>query len=407
MNIAIRTINDHELEAFSRCQAMAFGRDFHPDTLEGRKTIFEFDRNYAAFDGDTIVGTCGIFSHTMTVPGGSVRSAGVTMVSVRPTHRRRGILTAMMAAQLDQLADRREPVATLWASEAPIYGRFGYGLAHETADYRINRDHARIRYTPRSPGSLRQIDVNEAREAWPPVWEAAGREVPGFISRTPAWWQQRVFRDDPVWRDGFTENFYINYEGPAGIEGYLRYRVKPGWDDHGIRQGTVKVEELMSLTTDAYAALWDYAFNIDLVATITAGYRRVDEPLIHLLHDSRQFIRTSGDGLWLRVVDVEQALSARRYTVPGRVVIEVHDAFRPANTGRYLLEGGPDGAQCRRTGEAAAVFLSVADLGAAYLGGTRLGVLAEAGRVGGDPAAVRLADAMFAWRVTPWCPEMF
>jgi predicted acetyltransferase len=407
MTIDIRTITDDELEAFSRCQNMAFGRDYNPDSLDGRRKIFEFDRNYAAFDGSEIAGTCGINSHTMGVPGGSVKSAGVTMVSVKPTHRRRGVLTAMMAAQLDQVARRGEPVATLWASESLIYGRFGYGLASEVADYKIARNHARLRHRIDHPGTVRQIDSAEARETWPTIWDEAGRGVPGFISRSSAWWDSRIFRDPADWRDGYTANNYISYDGPRGVEGYLRYRTKAAWDDAGFASGSVRAEELMALTPAAYAALWEYALSIDLVTTIEADFRRPDEPLMHMLEDPRRLIRKTGDGLWVRVVDVEAALSTRRYSVTGRVVLGVTDTFRPAATGSYVLEGGPDGATCRRTDEAAEVHLEIAALGAAYLGSTRLGVLAEAGRVTGAPAAIALADAMFAWRVSAWCPEMF
>ena len=407
MTLDLRTITDDEIEGFARCQTMAFGRPFNPEHLEGRKEIFEFDRNYGVFDGQDVVGTCGIFSHTMTVPGGSVKSGGVTMVSVRSTHRRRGILTSMMAAQLDQMAARGEPVATLWASESIIYGRFGYGLAHETADYQITRDHSHINYSPSSAGTVRQIEKSEARESWPAIWEAAGREVPGFISRSPGWWNQRVFRDHPDWRDGFTENFYVNYEGPGGTEGYLRYRTKGAWTPRGIHEGVVRVNELIALTPDAYAALWQYAFSLDLMATIEADYRRLDEPLLHMLRDPRRLVRNSGDGLWLRVIDVEAALAARRYTVPGRIVLEVTDSFRPQNSGRYALEGSPTDARCSRTSDPADLSLGIADLGAAYLGGTRLKILAEAGRVTGSKEALGLADTMFAWPVTPWCPEMF
>jgi predicted acetyltransferase len=163
----------------------------------------------------------------------------------------------------------------------------------------------------------------------------------------------------------------------------------------------------MALGTDAYAALWDYAFSVDLVSTIRAGYRRIDEPLLHMLHDPRRLVRTTGDGLWLRIVDVEKALASRRYGVPGKMVFHVSDAFRPQNSGRYLLEGGPEGAACSRTDEPPELALSINDLGAAYLGGTRIRTLAEAGRVTGAPAALHLADAMFAWPIAPWCPQMF
>jgi predicted acetyltransferase len=407
MAINVRTIAQEELEAFSLSQAMAFGRDYHPEHLEARRTIFEFDRNIAAFDGDELVGTAGIFSHEMTVPGGRVRSAGVTMVSVKPTHRRQGVLTQVMAAQLEHVAARGEPMATLWASESPIYGRFGYGLASETHSLEIPREYARFARPVEPRGRVRQMDTAEARETFPAIWDAAATRYPGFISRSRAWWEQRVFMDVKDFRDGFTANNYMTYEADGATQGYLRYRVKADWSERALPQGTVKVEELIPLTSDAYAALWNFAFNVDLVNRIEAHFRRSDEPLLHMLADARRLARSSRDGLWLRILDIPAALNARRYQVEGSLVLEVVDAFRPATSGNYLLEAGPGFARCERTPRPADLSLGIADLGAAYLGGTRLATLAEAGRVSGQPAAIDRADLMFAWPIAPWCPEMF
>ena len=406
MPIEIRTISPDELEAFARCQNMAFGRDFRPESMVGREEIFEFDRNLAAVDGTDIVGTAGIFSFEMGVPGGTLPTAGVTMVSVKPTHRRQGVLRSLMAAQLQQIADRGEALAALWASESVIYPRFGYGLASERAMLRLSMTHATFAEPVVPEGRFRQVDEAELAETWPGFWDANVARYPGFLSRSRSWWR-RVTRDPEGWRDGYTANVYINYEVAGELRGYVRYRVKPGWSELEIPTGRVKVEELLALDDEAYRALWQYVFGVDLVDTIEAPYRRRDEPLYYQLNDPRRLERIVGDALWLRVVDVEGALAGRRYSAEGQLAIQVTDAFRPATSGTYVMEGGPDGASCRRSDGAAALSMSIADLGAVYLGGTRVATLAEAGRITGEPAAVAKADLMFQASAAPWCPMMF
>ncbi|MGD9934641.1 MAG: GNAT family N-acetyltransferase [Dehalococcoidia bacterium] len=406
MPIAIRTIERDELEAFSRCQNMAFGRDFRPESMQGREETFEFDRNLAAVDGSNIVGTAGIYSFEMGVPGGSLPTAGVTMVAVKPTHRRRGVLTNLMATQLQQITDRGEALAALWASESSIYQRFGYGLASERATLRLPRVYATFSQPVVAKGDLRQLESSEVAESWPTFRNGFVTKHAGFLSRHLAGWR-RLLRDEEEWRDGYTANVYINYEVGGELRGYVRYRVKPGWNERDLPTGTVKVEELLALDNEAYRALWQYVFGVDLVDKIEAPFRRSDEPLYYQMADPRRLERIQDDALWLRIVDVEGALAGRRYSAEGRLAIQVTDSFRPETSGTYVLEGGPGGASCWRTDTGADLSMSIADLGAIYLGGTRLATLAEAGRVRGDREALAKADLMFQSSAAPWCPMMF
>jgi len=406
MNFQIRPIADAELEAFSKCQAVSFGLDFRPEEVEPRRKVMELERSLAVFDGEQIVGTAGVFSYRMSVPGGELPTAGVTMVSVRPTHRRRGILTEMMRRQLDDVRDRGEPLAALWASESQIYGRFGYGLAAEGVDLRIERARAGFASPTALRGRTRQVDADEARESWPSIWEAVRQGQPGMMPRSDNWWSGRIFRDPESRRGGFTANVYVNYEVDGELHGYVRYRTKAGYE-LGLPAGTLSVEELLATTDDAYAALWQYVFGVDLVATIEAPWRKVDEPLYWMLSDPRRLVRHPHDSLWVRVVDVPGALEGRAYRAEGAVTFRVRDPFCAWVAGVYRLECGHGGASCRRVEATPDFELGAADLGACYLGGTRFAALARAGRVNGDASAIARADAMFAWDPLPWCPEIF
>ncbi|MBI5949214.1 MAG: GNAT family N-acetyltransferase [Chloroflexi bacterium] len=403
----IRPITGDELEAFSRCQSAAFGRSYQPEMLEYRRELFEFDRSLGAFDGGEITGTAGIFSFDMTVPGGAaVPTAGVTMVSVLPTHRRRGILSAMMRRQLEHVRERGEAFAALWASESVIYGRFGYGLAAESNRLSIDRERTALASKLPARGRVRMVTREEARSAWPAVLERVRPTQPGMMSRSEPWWN-RSLRDHPDFRDGHTEAYHVSYEEDGATLGYVRYRYKQDWTEDHLPNHTVNVAELMASTDEAYVALWEYVLNLDLAGLIVAEYRRTDEPLYWMLADPRRLRRTPDDTLWLRILDVPAALAARAYAAPGRVVFEVGDDFCPWVAGRYELTAGPGGATCRPTGEPAGITLNAADLASAYLGGVRFETLSQAGRVTGDSAAISLATKMFATERAPWCPEMF
>jgi len=407
MEFEIRTISSDELEAFRRCQSYAFGNDFNPEHLEIGRPLFEMDRNIAAFDATEMIGTAGIFSFDLTIPGGSIPAAGVTMVSVKPTHRRKGVLTGVMRRQLEMIRDRGESVAILWASESAIYGRFGYGQATQMEITKIPRAYAAIRGDiALPPGRVRALSAEEARATLPPLHERLRVLTPGTVRRTEQWWDIRIFRDIKDYRGGFTENAYVAYEESGVAKGYARYRRK-GDFDAWIAKGKVAVEEVYAETPAAYIGLWSHLLGLDLVDEIEYEYGAVDEPLRDMLLDSRRTERRHIDAIWLRIVDVEKALSARRYPIAGKLAFEVRDTFLDGTGGRFELEAGPDGAVCRRTQAAPELVLGAEELGSVYLGGGSLQSLARVGRVTGTPEAIAHADRLFGWHLQPRCQEGF
>lgn len=402
----IRPITPDELGLFVDCQGASFGYTPRPEMLDYRREIFEYDRSLAAFEDGEMVGTAGIFSFDLTVPGGVVPCACVTMVSVRPTHRRRGTLTAIMRRQLEDVRARGEAVAALWASESIIYGRFGYGLAAEGCHLVIDRTRTSLAHRVPGHGRLRMVEHEEARSSWPAVYDRVRVAQPGMLSRTEGWWNRNL-RDLPEHREGYSGNFMVTYEERGEPAGYVRYRIKQDWGEFGLAQHEVRVGELMAETAAAYSALWEYVLNIDLAGPIVADNRRMDEPVYWMLADPRRLRRRPGDALWVRIIDTARALEARRYAAEGRVVFEVTDPFCPWVAGRFELEAGPGDPVCRPTSAPADISLGAAELGAAYLGSTRFATLRAAGRVQGSDDAIRLADRMFTWDPSPWCPEVF
>jgi len=406
VSIALRPIAPDEFEAFARANATGFSADVNLEGLEQTRDYFEFDRSLVALEGEEMAGTTAIFSFDLTVPGGALPTAGVTWVSVKPTHRRRGVLSQMMRRQLSDVRERGEPIAALWASESVIYGRFGYGLAADAVSLTIDRAHAALAQQEASCGRCRFVTRDEALAAWPAVYGRVLREHPGMYSRSQAWWQKKSLREHDRAPPGLSPRFCVQYEEDGEVQGYASYRVR-GDSRDGVPNGTLYVRELMAASDAAYAALWRFLFGVDLVAIIEANLRRVDEPLRWMLADPRRLSRRPSDSLWVRLVDVPAALAGRRYAAEGRVVFDVRDGVCSWNAGRYELEAGPEGAVCHPTTDDAGITLDVADLGAVYLGGARLQTLRRAGRVEGDDTALRLADAMFAWEPLPWCPEVF
>ncbi|MGH2611330.1 MAG: sterol carrier protein domain-containing protein, partial [Tepidiformaceae bacterium] len=264
-----------------------------------------------------------------------------------------------------------------------------------------------LRFGVPSPGQVRLVEADEAREKWPAAWERAGTTMPGWVSRTSTWWDIRIFRDPKDWRDGWTANYYAQYEDTSGeVRGIARYRIKQAWDG-GVPTGKLRIEEFAAETPEAYAGLWRFITSVDLIGTIETENSSVDEPLYWMLADSRRLERKSYDSIWVRLVDIEQSLGGRKYSTEGRVVFRVNDPFLPWCDGTFELEGGEDGAICRATNATPDLALSAADLATVYLGGARLEALSRAGRVTGDPAAIRKADVMFSWDRAPYCPEHF
>lgn len=362
------------------------------------------ERMLAALDDGRIVGGSGSFEFEMTVPGAMVPTAGVTVVGVLPTHRRRGVLTAMMRLQLDDVHERGEPLAALFASDERIYGRFGYGLAQMMGEMQLRRDRSGFAVPLERRGRLRTVEANEALDLFPPVWDQLRPQIPGMLSRSREWWELRVLRDSESRRPpGAGPKRFALFELDGDAAGYAVYRHAPKWEE-GTPQGTLNAIEVVATSPQAEAELWRYLCDIEWVETIGAWLLPVDHPLFFLLAEPRQMRMRVSDGLWVRLVDVGEALSRRSYASDGAVVFEVDDAFCPWNSSRWKLEGG----EAKRTKAAAEIACDVGALGSVYLGGFSWGQLVRAGRVEEVQAgAAARADTMFRGERAPWCPEIF
>jgi len=335
--------------------------------------------------------------------------AGVTFVTVAPTHRRRGLLRQMMTRQLAELHEQgAESVAALWASESLIYQRFGYGNAAPRAILTgATRATAFRPEVDLGNGRVRRLSEDKVRPHARAVYDALRPDAVGWLDRTDLWWTRRHY-DPEHWREGHTEARYLVHEEPDGqVTGWASYRLKGDFGQTG-PDGLIAIQDLCATTSQAYAALWRFLLDQDLIRKFRRRMSPLDEPLHHLVQDPRAVQTELSDALWVRLVDLDRALAARRYSVDVDVVLGVTDEVCPWNTGRWRLSGGPDGAECSATREPADLQLTSTELGAAYLGGPTLSALARAGRVGELTAGSlqRTATAM-SWHTAPWCPEVF
>ena len=416
----IRPVSSEEFDAFHTVDTHAFHGS--PLTAEERQLVvshLEFDRSLAAFDGATPVGTAGAYSFQLTVPGSvSLAAAGVTWVSVLPSHRRRGVLSSMMRRQLADIRDRGEPLAVLWASESVIYSRYGYGRAMWHADLTLYRGEGALARTAPADGGLRMrlVEPAAAIPELAKVYDAVLPSRPGFIARTESWWQRTVY-DPPDRRHGTSPLHCVLAEDDDGPRGYALYSAVSRWDsDTSLPDSALHVREMVAADAAASAALSADLLSRDLTAEFRLRGRPVDDPLLYQLADPRRARPRLKDALWVRIIDVPGALARRRYSAPADVVLQVRDDLLPANAGLWRLttgEAAPDGSGLAATcvpasSSAPDVVLDVTQLGAAYLGGTTLGALAGAGLVAeGRPGAVRQLSAALSWDPAPWCPVNF
>ena len=380
-----------------------FGMEPDPEKSERFTRLLPLDRMHGAWDGDRIVGGAGAFPFAMSVPGGTLTCAGTTVVGVAPTHRRRGVLRAMMRAHLDDVHDRGEPIAALWASEETIYGRFGYGRAAFAGEVVIPKEYVQFVAPRERAGTIRIVDGDEAMRSFPALWDALAHERPGMFIRSPDWWELRVVHDPPERRGGAGPKRFALLEIGDAPAAYAIYRHKMDWQN-GVSTGKVEVVEAIGADSNALAELWRYLLDIDWVASIHSSLLPPDHPLFFILAQPRRTRYRLGDGLWVRLVDVGAALSGRTYPEDGEVVFDVSDAFCPWNEGRWRLANGT----AERTDAAADIALDVAALGAAFLGGIGFAQLAQGGQVEElTPGAFERADGMFRHGLHPWCPEIF
>jgi predicted acetyltransferase len=382
-----------------------FGGGTTTEGAERFARVLPLERSLGVFDGDRVVAGAGAFPFELSIPGGTLPSAGVTVVGVHPTHRRQGILGRMMRAQLADIRDRGEPIAALWASEETIYGRFGYGLAAQDVMIRASRTHAAMHPGLAGPvGKTRLVDHDEALKIFPRVYERVRRTTPGFLSRSKAWWELRTLDDRPERRRGSGELNRVLLEIDGRPVGYATYRIKFEFEG-AVNKGHVDVLEAIGDSDVAVRELWRYLLGIDWIDAIQCELLPADHPLFLLVQRPNRLDWKVFDGLWLRLVDVPTALSARSLAGDGRVTFEVTaDPFFADNIGTWTIEDGV----ARRSRRRADLRLDVQALACAYLGGFTFRDLARAGRVeevarGG---LVR-ADALYHVPAKPWCPEIF
>ncbi|MGW2086004.1 GNAT family N-acetyltransferase [Streptomyces sp. NPDC001880] len=410
MTSELRVLRPSEWNQWFECLELAFGGVAEPpEERELFEQLTEHERSLGIWDDGEVVGTAGAFSFRVAVPGGAlVPAAAITMVSVASTHRRRGLLTSMMRRQLDDIRALGEPIAILTASEPAIYGRFGYGAASRQMSLTIEKDRVRLTVPPGTDEvRLRRAKPDEAMAACEGVYARLVSGRPGTPAHAPGW--ERKAMVDPVSsRQGASAQQCVLAERDGEIVGCVTYSINPEWEPAGPK-GIVRINDLAALDPAAYAALWRFVFEIDLMKTVEARNRPVDDAVLHLVSDVRRCNIRVRDSLHVRLVELGAALEARTYRGPLDVVFDVEDAFCPWNAGRWRLTADAKGvASCRRTDDPADLALSVRELGSAYLGGESLSSLGLAGRVRELRAgALAEASSAFSSDTAPWLPRGF
>ncbi len=412
MDIEIRAVEPDEYQLAVDVMSTAFLE--RPDVARVAGVVRDTwtpGRTLVAFDGAAACGTFRTWGTELTLPGGAaIPAAAVTAVTVLPTHRRRGILTAMAARAHAAMREHGEAAGVLWSSEFGIYTQFGYGPATRDATWTIKTHDTR--WHGDVSGSVELAPLTQASaDVIRDVYEACRPRQAGHLRRLPAHWQSDLGLLPPTFGEAW-KGFLALHRDPAGVvDGYARYSTKTEWPDH-IPQGTAEVEDLHATTPEAYAALWRYLASIDLVTVVRAESRRCMEPLPWLATNQRAVRQSSAiDALWVRPVDVPRALETRAWERAGSLVLEVAepgDESCPAATGRWLLDVSPDGARCTPTDRSGDLALPLAAVGAALLGGTRLrNVVLTTGCDEARPGALALADSLFRTADEPWCSTGF
>ncbi|USA05057.1 GNAT family N-acetyltransferase [Streptomyces lydicamycinicus] len=408
----IRSTTDEDLDVFVDTLHAAFGR-FPETPAEGGGgawwSALEMDRNLLAMTADgRPVDTAGAYSFTLTLPGETlVPAAGVTAVGVLPTHRRQGVLSAMMRHQLAELRARGEFLSVLLASEAPIYGRFGYGPATYTQRLTVPRQQAafalpRAHGTAGAPasgsdtGSVELLRRAECGEILEEVYDRYRRTQPGALSRPHRWWALGAGQPplSPAPR-------YIAVHRDAD-------GVPDGYASYSVESGTLTVDETITTDDAVFTALARFVLEHDLVTQVVFKHFPPEHPLRWQLADFRAGeVSDDTDWLWVRLLDVPRALTARGWFMDGELVLDVDDPFLGEH-GRYLLTVRDGKADCVPTDGEPDLSLDVSDLGAVYLGGTAPSTLIRAGHIRAHrPGTATLADALFRADRSSHCLHWF
>ena len=399
MSVLFRPVTPDELSAFARTSSIGFGES--GAWFERGKEYAEssVDRTLAGFDGDTIIATSRNYPFELTLPGGAlVKAAGLSAVTVMPTHTRRGILRAMINELFDEAVAHGEPLSMLTASEGTIYERFGYGITTRAA--RVRLDIKEVDFARPAPvGRVRFTEPDEARKVQPEVFDRVRRTYPGALSRQAEWWCEQYEPD-------IGTRFDVLYESEAGsVDGYVTYGVKEHWNHMGGAH-RLTAQDFVAATPEATHALWRYLCDIDLVGTVSCPQLPMDSPLYWLLASGRALrVESVHDYVWHRLLDVPATLGARTYSTSDRLVLQINDPVRPggAADGTFSVEGSLDGADVAPTKDAPDLECGIAAASAAWLGGVRWSELAQAGLVEEHTdGALRRADLMFSSNPLPY-----
>lgn len=413
-DIDVRPIDESEFADWNRALNTGFLREptSAQEIIDARRAQFTPGRSIGAFDGGRCVATFRSFAQELTVVGGAtVPADAVSNVTVTATHRRRGLLTRMMARDLAAAKERGDVVATLIAAEYPIYGRYGFGPATSTTEWTVDVPRAGLDPRWKGPGDGGRVDLvdgEDVRKLGPELHERLRRTQPGAVSRDDLWW--RITTGAVRFQPTFQEPYYVVYRSAGGeVEGMAAYTADDHWGDAKQPLNTARVKWLIGVTPAAERALWHYLCSIDWVVKVKSGWRAPDDLLPLFLPDPRAAaVTTHADWLWVRILDVVRALEARTYEAAGSLVLEVADSGGLTG-GRYRLEASADGAgACVPTTERADLTLDVVELATLWLGDESAVRLAALGRVREERAgAARQADALLRTSRRPWCPDLF
>lgn len=399
--IEIATVDDWD--QIGQLKADAFHHPLDEDEHDSERGVYEPDRSLLIRDGGGVVAHAGTYGRELSVPGGILPAAHVSLVFVAATHRRQGLLRRLITRQLrDVRSAGREPLAVLWASEGRIYPRFGYGQATQRIQLRIDTHEVGV---PSAAGSVRVGSPAAHRANLVGLYDRVRAGQPGLSGRDERWWTH-LLREKPSRRRSATDRRVVLHEGSDGPDGYALFRTRSEWVDWSPR-GEVRVDEVVAATPAAYAAIWRYLLTVDLTRTVDYPFAALDEALPHLVEEPRQLGGRLLDGLWVRLVDVPAALAGRRYATPIDTVLEVVDDLLPENAGRWRLTGGPDGARCTRTDDPPELVCDVRDLGSVFLGGGSLTALLARGVRELRPGAAARASVAFGWHRLPLSVEIF
>ncbi|MHA7665563.1 GNAT family N-acetyltransferase [Mycolicibacterium sp. HS_4_1] len=411
-DLTLHAVSDgDDYDAFAASSYEVFLQDPRRDEIDLARAFTEYDRMFGFHDGTRWVATAGAFSKHVALPGGGITPvAAVTAVTVSPSHRRRGLLTAMMRHQLDDIRARgTEALAMLYASEGAIYGRFGYGMAVPIAELSGQvRELGFRREVQFGDGSVTHVDAEALLASAPEIHQRAMVQRPGLMERPGPWWDHWIHDSEERRKEASKIRFLLHREADGTAGGFAIYRPKNNWTDRGQPNGGLQIQEVLATNHYAYASIWRYLLDMDLVRTVEYDGAAVDEPLLSLVADRRALACQVRDGIYVRLVDVRRALTLRSYAAPVDVVLDVTDEFCPWNSCRWRLSGGPDGAECETSTAPADIAISARDLGAIYLGGVNLQALANAGLLEEmTPGSVHRTAVAFSWPVAPGVPDDF